>query len=86
MKELKEKLEKLKEDSNDIVAHLKKNLHNKNEETQELLEHLVAIEELRKAEQDDFITKEDMMKLEYHNMETNLNAELKLVSKYTYKK
>lgn len=79
---LKDTLTRLEEDRFDVIAHLKRKLFYKNEEARELGEHLLAIGELRKEEQLAYTMKEQAMKLEYHNMETNLNAEVKLVSEF----
>lgn len=69
----------MEDDRCDVVAHLKRILQQKTEEARELGERLQAMEELRRDEQISYNTKEDSMKQEYHNMETNLNAEVKLV-------
>ncbi|KAK0182756.1 hypothetical protein PV327_000857 [Microctonus hyperodae] len=78
--ELKGKLNQLEDDRADVIAHLKRTLQQKVEEARELGERLLAMEELRKEEQTAFKIIEDTMKQDYHNMETNLNAEVKLVA------
>ncbi|KAG8036979.1 hypothetical protein G9C98_004301 [Cotesia typhae] len=77
---LKGKLSQLEEDRSDVIAHLKRILHQKTEEARELSERLLAMEELRKEEQNQFKAKENSMLQDYHNMETTLNAEVKLVA------
>ncbi|XP_015113027.1 cilia- and flagella-associated protein 157 [Diachasma alloeum] len=77
---LKAQLTRLEDDRSDVVAHLKRILQQKTEEAKELGERLLAMEELRKDEKLAYKTKEESMLQEYHNMETNLNAEVKLVS------
>ncbi|XP_063987605.1 cilia- and flagella-associated protein 157 [Diachasmimorpha longicaudata] len=77
---LKAELTRLEDDRSDVVAHLKRILQQKTEEAKELGERLLAMEELRKDEKLVYKTKEESMLQEYHNMETNLNAEVKLVS------
>lgn len=72
------RFEQLKEDRSDVVAHLKRNLGEKTEESRELSERLLALEELRKQEQVEYKTKENGMELEYRTMESNLSAEVKL--------
>ena len=75
---LKVKLTELEDDRSDVVAHLKRVLQQKIEESRELSDRLLALEELRKEQQAAFKKKEESMKLEYHTMETNLSAEVKL--------
>ncbi|XP_011305409.1 myosin-11 [Fopius arisanus] len=77
---LKAQLTRLEDDRSDVVAHLKRILQQKTEEAKELGERLLAMEELRKDEKLVFKNKEESMLQEYRNMETNLNAEVKLVS------
>ncbi|XP_008557677.2 cilia- and flagella-associated protein 157 [Microplitis demolitor] len=77
---LKNKLSQLEDDRSDVIAHLKRILHQKTEEARELSERLLAMEELRKEEQNEFKLKENTMLQDYHNMETTLNAEVKLVA------
>lgn len=77
-------MNQLEDDRADVIAHLKRTLQQKVEEARELGERLLAMEELRKEEQTAFKTIEDTMKQDYHNMETNLNAEVKLVGKINY--
>lgn len=77
----KEKLKQLEEDRSDVVAHLKRKLEENIEESRELSERLLALEELRKEEQKSFKKKEESMELEYRTMESNLSAEVKLASK-----
>lgn len=72
------KFEQLQEDRSDIVAHLKRDLEGKIEETHELHERLLALEELRKQEQAEYKKKESAMDQEYRTMESNLTAEVKL--------
>lgn len=72
------RFEQLKEDRSDVVAHLKRNLGEKTEESRELSERLQALEELKKQEQVEYKTKENEMELEYRTMESNLSAEVKL--------
>lgn len=81
MDTLKSQLTRLEDDRSDVVAHLKRILQQKTEEAKELGERLLAMEELRKDEKIVYKTKEESMLQEYHNMETNLNAEVKLVCK-----
>lgn len=78
VKVLTKKFEQLKEDRSDVVAHLKRNLEGKIEESRELSERLLALEELRKQEQAEYKKKESAMELEYRTMESNLSAEVKL--------
>ncbi|XP_034941219.1 cilia- and flagella-associated protein 157 [Chelonus insularis] len=80
MEALKGKLAQLEDDRSDVIAHLKRILQQKTEEARELSERLAAMEDLRKEEQAAFKSKEATMKQEYHNMETTLNAEVKLVT------
>ncbi|XP_077267270.1 cilia- and flagella-associated protein 157 [Temnothorax americanus] len=80
VKNLTKKFEQLKEDRSDIVAHLKRDLEGKMEEARELNERLLAMEELRKQEQADYKKKENAMEQEYHTMESNLSAEVKLAA------
>ncbi|KMQ96972.1 phosphatidylinositol-specific phospholipase c x domain-containing protein 3 [Lasius niger] len=80
VKVITKKLEQLKEDRSDVVAHLKRNLEGKIEETRELSERLLALEELRKQEQAECKKKESAMELEYRTMESNLSAEVKLAA------
>lgn len=75
---LKTKLNELEDDRSDVVAHLKRVLQQKTEESRELSDRLLAMEELRKDEQIAYKKKEEAMESEYHTMETNLSAELKL--------
>lgn len=79
---LKNKLSQLEDDRSDVIAHLKRILHQKTEEARELSERLLAMEELRKEEQNEFKLKENTMLQDYHNMETTLNAEVKLVGTF----
>lgn len=72
--------EQLTEDRSDIVAHLKRDLEGKIEETRELHERLLAMEELRKQEQAENKKKENGMEQEYRTMESNLSAEVKLAT------
>ena len=72
------KYEQLKEDRSDVVAHLKRDLEGRIEETRELNERLLAMEELRKQEQAEYKKKENAMEREYRTMENNLSAEVKL--------
>ncbi|KAM0736468.1 Cilia and flagella-associated protein 157 [Formica fusca] len=80
VKVLTKKFEQLKEDRSDVVAHLKRNLEGKIEESRELSERLLALEELRKQEQAEYKKKESAMELEYRTMESNLSAEVKLAA------
>ncbi|GAB1865346.1 Cilia- and flagella-associated protein 157 [Camponotus japonicus] len=80
VKVITKKLEQLKEDRSDVVAHLKRNLERKIEEARELSERLLALEELRKQEQADYKKRESAMELEYRTMESNLSAEVKLAA------
>ncbi|XP_071558278.1 cilia- and flagella-associated protein 157 isoform X1 [Temnothorax nylanderi] len=80
VKNLAKKFEQLKEDRSDIVAHLKRDLEGKMEEARELNERLLAMEELRKQEQAEYKKKENAMEQEYHTMESNLSAEVKLAA------
>lgn len=80
MKNLTKKFEQLKEDRSDIVAHLKRDLEGKIEESRELNERLLAMEELKKQEQAEYKRKEGAMEQEYRSMESNLSAEVKLAS------
>lgn len=75
------KYEQLKEDRSDVVAHLKRDLEGKIEETRELHERLLAMEELRKQEQVDYKKKEGTMEQDYRTMESNLSAEVKLAGR-----
>lgn len=81
VKVITKKLEQLKEDRSDVVAHLKRNLEAKIEEARELSERLLALEELRKQEQAEYKKKESAMESEYRTMESNLSAEVKLAGK-----
>ena len=72
------KYEQLKEDRSDVVAHLKRDLEGRIEETRELNERLLAMKELRKQEQAEYKKKENAMEQEYRTMENNLSAEVKL--------
>ncbi|XP_043669583.1 centrosomal protein of 63 kDa [Vespula pensylvanica] len=80
VKTIRKQFTKLEEDRSDIVAYLKRNLTEKIEETRELNERISALEELRKKELTMFKKKEAAMEFEYHSMETNLNAEVKLTA------
>jgi hypothetical protein len=60
------------------VAHLKRDLEEKTDETQELSERLTAMEDLRKDELREYKKKEKTMEFEYRTMESNLSHELKL--------
>lgn len=73
-----EKLRQLEEDRSDVIAHLKRNLEEKVQESKELNERLAALEELRKDELAAYKKKEEAMELEYRTMENNLSAEVKL--------
>jgi len=75
---LTKKYEQLKEDRSDVVAHLKRDLEGRIEETRELNERLLAMKELRKQEQAEYKKKENAMEQEYRTMENNLSAEVKL--------
>lgn len=78
VKVLTKKFEQLKEDQFDVIAYLKRNLEAKIEESRELSERLLALEELRKQEQAEYKKKENEMEFEYRTMENNLSAEVKL--------
>lgn len=84
MKVITKNFEQLKEDRSDIVAHLKRNLEEKIEESRELNERLSALEELRKQEQNECKEKEREMELEYRTMENTLTAEVKLAGNISY--
>ena len=60
------------------MAHLKRDLEGRIEETRELNERLLAMKELRKQEQAEYKKKENAMEQEYRTMENNLSAEVKL--------
>ncbi|KYN30519.1 hypothetical protein ALC56_15215 [Trachymyrmex septentrionalis] len=79
-KNLTKKYEQLKEDRSDVVAHLKRELEARIEETRELNERLSAMEELRKQEQAEYKKKENAMEQEYRTMENTLSAEVKLAA------
>ncbi|KOX74589.1 hypothetical protein WN51_00544 [Melipona quadrifasciata] len=76
----KEKFRQLEEDRSDVIAHLKRNLDEKIEESKELSKRLTALEELRKDELTAYKKKEETMENEYRMMENNLSAEVKLVA------
>ncbi|KAF3421598.1 hypothetical protein E2986_07121 [Frieseomelitta varia] len=76
----KEKFRQLEEDRSDVIAHLKRSLDEKIEESKELSKRLTALEELRKNELAAYKKKEEAMENEYHMMENNLSAEVKLVA------
>ncbi|XP_050458663.1 golgin subfamily A member 4 [Cataglyphis hispanica] len=80
VKVLTKKFEQLKEDQSDVIAHLERNLEAKIEESRELSERLLALEELRKQEQAEYKKKESEMEFEYRTMENNLSAEVKLAA------
>ncbi|KAF7398574.1 hypothetical protein HZH66_006471 [Vespula vulgaris] len=80
VKTIRKQFTKLEEDRSDIVAYLKRNLTEKIEETRELNERISALEELRRKELTMFKKKEAAMEFEYHSMETNLTAEVKLTA------
>lgn len=71
-------MRKLEEDRSDIIAHLKRQLHQKNDEARELNEKLFALEELRREELQVFKLKEETMNDEYRKMENNLTTEIRL--------
>lgn len=75
---LKERLNQLEENKADLTSHLQRVLQKKTEEAQELHERLIALEKLRKEEQQAFKKKEEGMEHEYRTMENNLTAEIKL--------
>lgn len=85
VKNVKQQYAKLEEDRSDIVAYLKRNLTEKIEESRELNERIIALEELRKNELASFKKKEAAMELEYRTMESNLSAEVKLAGRYINK-
>ncbi|CAD1475234.1 unnamed protein product [Heterotrigona itama] len=76
----KEKFRQLEEDRSDVIAHLKRSLDEKIEESKELSKRLTALEELRKDELAAYKKKEETMENEYRMMENNLSAEVKLVA------
>lgn len=84
VKTIRKQFTKLEEDRSDIVAYLKRNLTEKIEETRELNERISALEELRRKELTMFKKKEAAMEFEYHSMETNLTAEVKLTGRYIF--
>ena len=75
----KEKFRQLEEDRSDVIAHLKRSLDEKIEESRELSKRLTGLEELRKDELAAYKKKEEAMENEYRMMENNLSAEVKLV-------
>ncbi|XP_008216163.1 golgin subfamily A member 6-like protein 22 [Nasonia vitripennis] len=77
---LKERLNQLEENKADLTAHLQRVLRKKTEEAEELEERLVALEKVRKEEEEAFKKKEESMEHEYKTMENNLTAEIKLAA------
>ena len=75
---MKEKYNQLEEDRADVVAYLKRLLNERTVEAKELSNKLLALDELRKEEQQAFKKKQEAMEQEFRIMESNLNAEVKL--------
>lgn len=78
--ELKQNVEKLDEDRNDIIIYLKRMLQEKSDEINELQERLTAVQESRTNEAEEFQRKTEEMQEEYRQMHEELHSEIKLLS------